>query len=622
MSENELHKNPKTSNEVSLYDYLEVIKRHIWWGVFAGLLCFATSIFYIFFWTKPVYRATALIEIEAAYSVLSPVGSLTVPKVETHIQLIKDQAVLFKALQELGIVTETISPAERERRIKDFAKPLILSQKEKTALIEINYEHPDPAQAARIVNTIGKVYQEKLLEDKEQKTDCRGVFIKQQLNEVTRQLNALEQKLQEMKVRGQGPEKTEALARQLAQIELSYMTESTRLGIKHPTVVGLEEEMGGLKKQMEQLSPSDLIYLETLREKTLNENLYNLLNTSLKQIQIELADKTVPARVVSWALIPGQPFKPDKKMNLIAGALISLIIGLVIIFLRQALDLSLDTPERLEEYLKVPVLVTVPRFKRWSQPKTSPPTITYSRDEQDLMERLRQLEIKVSPPGLLGGTILAVVSPAKASGKTTMLAYYGRAAAEDGKKVLLIDADLRAPRLHKIFTLSRDPGLTDILRDGLPLTKVIQNIPLSYAVPHPDVTSGDGQQRAGVASTLNIIPAGQTTNAPLRLLSAPRFDNLLATIRQSYDLILIDSAPIFSAAETSVLCQKTDGYLLVHKPSRLDRYLLGRFKSQFMTGLKDKCWGIVLNHARYQSADYYSYYRYYKEAEHQKGKTP
>ncbi len=584
-----------SSRQVSLYDYLEVIKRNIWWGVLCFLILFTIIAFYTLYWIKPVYRATALIEIEAAYSVLSPVGSLSVPKVETHIQLIKDQAVLFKALQELGVVTETISPAERERRLKDFAKPLTLSQKAKTALIEINYEHPDPAQAARIVNTIGKVYLEKLLEDKEQKTDCRGVFIKQQLNEVDRQLNALEQKLQEMKVRGQGPEKTEALARQLAQIELSYMTESTKLGVKHPTVTGLEEEMAALKKQMAQLSPSDLIYLETLREKTLNENLYNLLNTSLKELQIALADKTVPVRVASWALVPGQPFKPDKKMNLIAGALISLIIGLGIIFLRQALDLSLDTPERLEEYLKVPVLVTVPRFKRLSPDGISGEPPHYSPDEQDLMERLRQLEIKIKPSGP-GGTMVVMVSPTKGSGKTSIVAYYGRVAAADGKKVLLVDVDMRNPCLHKKFSLSQAPGLADILRDGVSLTEVVQNTP----------------QPARVNATLNIIPGGHLTKSPLRLLSSPRLDEFLTTVRKSYDLILFDSAPILAAVETIILCRKIEGYILVHKSSRLDRYILGRFKSQIMTELKAKCWGAVLNNCRYQEADYY-YGAYYSK---------
>jgi len=606
---------PEVSPQPSLLDYLAVIKRNIWWGVCFSLLLFAGITLHLFFWVKPVYRATALIEIEAAYPVLGPTGSLIVPKVETHLQLIKNQEVLFKAMQELGLVTERINPLERERRTTDFAKPLTLSKVPDTPLIQIHYEHADPVQAARIVNTIVKVYQAKLLEDKEEKTDCRGVFIKQQLIEVTNQINALEVKLEKMKVSGQDMEKTGLLARKLAEVELSYTTQSSKFGVKHPAVSALEEEMASLKKQMEQLSPNDLIYVETLREKQVNENLYNLLNTSLKQVQIEAADKTVPARVVSWALVPGRIFKPDRKMNLIAGAFISFLIGVFIIFLRQALDLSLDTPERLEEYLKIPVLAVVPRFKRLAQPPRAvqaavkvdaPKTVAgvaneatpqaFSQEERNLMERLRQLE--VIGPEARWGTMIAVISPIKTSGKTMILSYYGCAAAQDGKKVLLADLDSRKPSLHKKFNLARKPGITEILYDGLPLDQVVHNIP----------------QPTGV---LNIITSGRTTDSPIRLVSSPRFDKFLTTIRESYDLILFDTPPVLPAVEVIILCRKIDGYIVVHKSGRLDRYLLAHFKTHFLTELRDKCWGAVLNQCRYREADYYGAY-YHKYAYYQK----
>lgn len=597
---------------VSLYYYLDIIKRHIWWGVVCFLVLFTSAILYTFVWVKPVYRATVVSEVEDSWSVLSPTGMLTSPKVTTYRHLIKNQDVLLEAMQQLGLVTESISFQERERRVKEFTNELIISNIEKTSIIEIHYDHRDPAQAARRVNTIVKVFLGKTLEDKKQKTDRGCKFIQGQLNEIGKQLNILEQKLQEMKVSGQTTEKTEILANKLAQIELSFVTQSSKLGVKHPQVVALQEEMAELKKQMMQLSPNDLVYLKILREKKLNENLFNLLNTRLKEEQIELEDKTIPFRVVSWALISDIPFKPNKKMLLILGVLLSLLISFTIILLRESLDLSLDTPEKLEEYLKIPCLVTVPRFKRFSQtinpslkaqsqlagtivPDTGIPTpLPYSRDECELMERLRQLEIKINPEGD-GATRVALISSMKGTGKTTLVSYYGRTAAEDGKKVLLVDLDLRNPHLHTKFNLHKEPGMVDILSKGMALNGVIKNIP----------------QPGRANSLLNIITSGRPTKYPLRLIGSPYLDEFLETIRKSYDLIVFDTAPIPVAAETMILCRKIEGHIIVHKAGRLDRYIMGQFKSQFRAEEWDKCWGVVLNNCRYQEAGYY--YGYYSE---------
>lgn len=586
--------NWRAGQGITLYDYLAVIKRHIWWGIISFLVIYTIIFLYLFFWAKPIYRATAVVEVETSYPLLGPTGYLSFPKTETHLQMFKNQELLLKAMAELGSGTETISPLEREQRVRNFAKSLTLSIVAGTPLIQVNYEHEDPIQAAQIVNTIVKTYLAKLPKEKEQKSIARLAFMEEQLKQVGKRLNDTDTKLQEMKVSGKDTKKTEILANKLAQLELDTAKQSSGLGEKHPSLLALEEERSALQKQMAQLSSSDLSYLTTLREKIVNENLFNLLNTKIKEVQIEMADKTNPVSVVSYALVPGEPFKPDKKSIIICGGLISLLIGFCIILLCQALDISLDTPERIEEYLNLPVLVTIPRFTQY------PSNVIHgigagSPNETEFIERLGRLATKIPLSGRR--TTLAVISPTKETGKTTIVTHLGQSEAANGKKVILVDLDLRNPALHTRFSCLRTPGIIDVLSGDVPLEQVIQNI------------SG----MAGTDATLHIIPSGHRKGSILRLFNSPRLDELLVSLKDAYDLIIFDTAPILIAPEVLILLRKIESWILVHRARHLDRYIMGRFKSEFMPELKDKCKGIILNYAPHKEFDYYSSY-YYKNS--------
>jgi tyrosine-protein kinase Etk/Wzc len=588
------------SQPLNLYDYLEVIKRYIWWGVIGFVVPFLAVVFYTLFWATPIYQAVALIEVEAP----SPIFETSVisPKVEMHAQIIKSQTVIFNALQELGIVNPSISPAEREQFIVGFMSGFSTSTIPNTPLLEIKYTHTEPVQASRIVNAIARAYLAKLLKDKEQKTDSRSSFIEEQIKNVQQQVNTLERKLQDLKMSGQGPVKTEFMLNKLAELESSALTQSSKLGTQHPTVIALEEEIVQLKKQIGQLSPIDLVYYETVREKKLNEDLFNFLNTRLKELQIEQADKTIPLKVVNWALVPGEPFKPDKRLNLIIGAMLGLLIGFSAIFLRQALDLSLDTPEKIEDYLKLQVLVTLPRMKKLSQQKVltdSSGVIAADSDEQNLViEQLEQIGIKACSPE---GTTLAIVGPIKGAGKTTLSIYYSLTAIANGKSVLLVDLDTRKPMVSQRFNLPREPGMTDILTKGTDWRSVIHSVPVRLDNP----ACADAS-----LCMLDVITSGRGFSHPFRLFNSQRFDDFLADARKSYDVVILDTPPIIEMIEVAMICRKTNGYILVHKPGRLDRYLLSPFKLRILEELRDKCLGVILNQAPAQIGGYH-YYDYY-----------
>lgn len=589
------------SQPFNLYDYLEVIKRYIWWGVIGFVAPFLLTAFYTLFWATPIYQAIALIEVEAPTPLFEP--TTVSPKVEMHAQIIKSQPVIFDALLELGIVNQLISPAEREQFIVGFIPGLSTSTIPNTPLLEIKYTHPDPVQASRIVNALTRVYLAKLLKDKQQKTDSRSSFIEEQLKNVQQQVNTLERKLQDLKMSGQGPVKTEFMLNKLAELESSALTQSSKLGAQHPTVIALEEEIVQLKKQIGQLSPTDLVYFETVREKKLNEDLFNFLNTRLKELQIEQADKTIPLKVVNWALVPGEPFKPDKKMNLIIGALLGLLIGFSAIFLCQALDLSLNTPEKIEGYLKIQVLVTLPRVKKISQQKVltdSAGVIAANSDEQNfVIEQLEQIGIKTRSPE---GTILAIVSPIKGAGKTTLSIYCGLTAIANGKTVLLVDLDTRKPMMHQRFNLPREPGITDVLTKGTDWRTIIHSVPVRL----------DNPACADAAlCMIDVITSGQGTPHPFRLFNSRRFDDFLADARKSYNVVILDTPPIIEMVEVAMICRKANGYILVHKPGRLDRYLLSPFKLKILKELRDKCLGVILNQAPHQTGNYYDYYHHY-----------
>ncbi len=189
---------------------------------------------------------------------------------------------------------------------------------------------------------------------------------------------------------------------------------------------------------------------------------------------------------------------------------------------------------------------------------------------------------------------LLVTSAVPKEGKTTTVANMGATMALAGTRVLLVDADLRRPALHQFFQVDAKPGLTSLLGDQADLTHAIQATKLA---------------------NLFVLPSGPHVPNPNELLGSRRMADLVKLLQEQYDVLVMDSPPMFATADPLVLAGISDGVILVLRSGAVPRDVASRVKQQ-LESVKANILGVVLNafdfrrEAYYSSSSYYYYYYY------------
>ena len=182
--------------------------------------------------------------------------------------------------------------------------------------------------------------------------------------------------------------------------------------------------------------------------------------------------------------------------------------------------------------------------------------------------------------------VLLIASPSSGDGKSTSASNLAISMAHTGRKVLLVDADLRRPSLHTYFTLSRSRGLVQVLKGMLPVAQVIQGTEIE---------------------NLDLIAAGPEVSNPAELLASPRFATFLAEVRQSHDTIIIDSSPLLAVADPLIVGSMADGVILIVRVETLNRRQAER-TAEMLQALGIPVLGTVINGIKRQQAGYgYSY---------------
>ena len=184
-----------------------------------------------------------------------------------------------------------------------------------------------------------------------------------------------------------------------------------------------------------------------------------------------------------------------------------------------------------------------------------------------------------------------ITSPAPGEGKTSILLLMGKYCGEVGKKVLLIDSDLRKPALHRYLRISPDKGIIGFLRGELNLEEVI------HPAPFPNVS---------------IIPCEEATSNPGKLLTNPRLKELLSYAQGNYDFVFLDSPPVLLVSDPGILAQEVEGVILIVSQGQTSRRA-GIQAKNHLERLNAKITGVILNKAEKGEGGYY-YYHYYSSS--------
>ncbi len=303
------------------------------------------------------------------------------------------------------------------------------------------------------------------------------------------------------------------------------------------------------------------------------------------QIGIAEAMTLTDIRIVDPAVLPDRPASPKLLYNAVLGAFLGIVVGFVLVFLLEYIDDSIRTREDLEEVFDVPHLGVVPnirpgegKFIHTLNPK-APLSEAYRTVRNNILYASFEKPVQT----------LMITSSVPGEGKSTTCANLAASAAMEGKRVLLIDTDFRKPNQHRLWQAENSVGFTTYLAGQAPLEECI----------HSNVIPG-----------LDLLPSGMVPPNPAKLIESTRLKETLALLRESYDLVLLDSPPILVVNDAMALCRIVDAYVLVVESMGVSRRMLADARSRIdMVGVPPV--GAVLNKLDFGTAGYGYYYKYY-----------
>lgn len=435
------------------------------------------------------------------------------------------------------------------------------------------------------------------------------------------------------------------LQQERATLLINYTTQ-------HPKVVELDQKIAHVKSEMireleskirsfsdregslkEQIGlyrtryfsfPKAAVELSRLeREVKVTADLYATLKGRHQELLVKGSQQIVEVTIIEPAVAPvAAANAPDNTMNVFVSALMGVVLGIVLAFTRESFDTSIGTIEGVEEFLQVPVLGVIPQFDHATLKKDAGSMLPPGASP-DTVEALSKLVCLYNPKSVLAEAFRALrtniqfssmghdvktvlfTSAGLGEGKTTTIINVALALAQDGKRVLLVDADLRRPIVHARFGLQREPGLSEVLVGGVQWKDALRTV--------TDLMLGtlgvDQVMNSPGLDNLHLLTSGRIPQNPAELLGSPGLTALIADLQKHYDVVLFDTPPILPIADAVTMSAKVDGTILVYQVGRIGRTALKRTKF-LLEHAHAKVLGLVLTNVRSEITPEYGYYRY------------
>ena len=344
----------------------------------------------------------------------------------------------------------------------------------------------------------------------------------------------------------------------------------------------LEQELRGVQTSEQESQREKMLPFNRARQKLeIQRSIMNALQARLAQEGITLKIPRTPVEIVDAAEESTRPVSPNLILNVLLSIFVGLGSGVGLAYFIEYLDTSIKTADDVERWIDLPVLGLIPQKVR--------PLIEEGPDS-DHAEGYRVLRTNMSfsESGVSKGAF-AVLSGGAGEGKSTTAFNLAYVCAQQGEKVLLVDADLRRPVQHTILGVSNRFGLTNVLLRDVPVEETIK----TTSVPN-----------------LHFLPSGRLPRTSLGVLDPKRIGELVASLKQKYDMVIFDTPPLVGISDSSVLAKEMDGVVLVVQYRKYPRDMIIRAK-QMLDTLGVKQVGVVLNNINIMRDDYYYYYHSY-----------
>ena len=512
-----------------------------------------------------------------------------------------------------------LTPDDRARRraalVARIQSGLGVWSSQKSQIFTITYVSPDPQFAADVANAVAEAYVDFSLESKLTEAKHASNWLTERLEELRKKVIESEAELHAFQSK-EGMIDTKSIKQlesgrlttfnaELIEAQTRYAELAKRYGPKHPKMINAQAELEEARRRLEVEEEKILEakrkanVLEKLeRNVATNRQLYDLFMTRFKETDITTDEKATNARILDRAQVPARPFKPNKMQIVSTYFGVGLLLGVMLAFLREYLDNTYKTPADVEERLKMPVLGIVPLLtvevsKKNTDQKSPPERFYIIEPRSSFAESVNHIRTGIlfaqvdNPP-----KTLMVTSSVQGEGKTTLSSNLALAFSQLGR-TLLLDADLRKPRVAQISGLDKQSGLVDLVAGQKTMRECIV--------------------RDRQAENLYILRTGTMPPNPLELLSSDKFAKVLKELKESFSHIVIDTAPILPVSDAIVLGHVVDALVMVIQADRTSRALtqdaVKRLKNAKVMPL-----GVVLTQVSQRKISQYYYDRYYYDS--------
>ena len=396
---------------------------------------------------------------------------------------------------------------------------------------------------------------------------------------------------------------------QLKEVDAQLQTEMTKVvsrvrsgylaALQHESM--LRQALDNQKQEANKLNESAIEYSLLKRDVESYRTLYEGLMEKLKEAGVTAGLRSNNIRSVDKARVPTYPSEPNVPRNLAFALALGLSTGIGLAFLLEGIDNTVRTPEQAQAISALPSLGMIPlgsksgieaAAKRLTvaSSREAVELVTQSRPQSQMAESYRALRTSLLLTSLGGPPkVILITSALPQEGKTTTSINTAIVLAQKGTRVLLIDADLRRPSIHKALGMGPKTGLSNVLTGNATLQQAVA--------------------RSSILPTLFVLTAGTPPPNPAELLASSNMKDILAELREQYDHIIVDTPPTLSVTDAVVMSTRADAVVLVIRSGQTTKQALRRARDLLMQ-VNARVAGVLLNAVDLTSPDYYYYYEY------------
>jgi tyrosine-protein kinase Etk/Wzc len=504
----------------------------------------------------------------------------------------------------------------RSATIADLRQDLSITETgKKSGILKLELNGTDRKRAAATLDALTRAYLRQNVERKSAEAQKTLEFLETQLPLLKANVDAAESALNvhrsrngsvDLSLETQGRlARAVEVEKLLSELEVQRAELRQRFTESHPVLIAVRQKMAQLQGErstiegkIKELPRAELEAARLTRDVKVANELYVLLLNKAQELRVVKSGTIGNVRIVDAAVLPDTPVSPRKALSMIGALVLGVGLGVILAFARRALDRGVEDPDLIEQRFGMGVYASVPHSRRQAElersarrMKAKAVTMLAAADPSDVaVESLRSLRTSlefalVETPS----RVIMIGGPSPGVGKSFVTLNLAGVLADTGKRILVVDGDMRKGRLHRQFGFERSPGLSELISGSVSVDEAV---------------------RPTLAENISLLPTGRVPPNPSELLASERFRNAVAELSSRYDLVLVDTAPILAVTDAMLIGRVADMTLVVLRSGRHPmREIALAVKRLTQSGVRPH--GFVLNSVLPRSGTFGSKYTYH-----------